>query len=79
MKEYMVFFLRNLDARVPGKENSNPHGARPVHLIITMIKWIRTDTAERRADAEELLGAVRERADILLTLRVPPFHLPTRF
>jgi len=23
--------------------NSNPHGARPVHLIITMIKWIRTN------------------------------------
>ena len=22
--------------------NSNSHGARPVHLIITMIKWIRT-------------------------------------
>ena len=25
---------------VPG--DSNSHGARPVHLIITMIKWIRT-------------------------------------
>ena len=25
----------------PGKGNSNFHGARPVHLIITMIKWIR--------------------------------------
>ena len=31
-----------LDARLPGKGNSNSHGARPVHLIITMIKWIRT-------------------------------------
>ena len=28
--------------RLPGKGNSNSHGARPVHLIITMIKWIRT-------------------------------------
>jgi len=28
--------------RVPGKGNSNSHGARPVHLIISMIKWIRT-------------------------------------
>jgi len=27
---------------VPGKENSNSHGARPVHLIITTIKWTRT-------------------------------------
>jgi len=25
-----------------GKDNLNSHGARPVHLIITMIKWIRT-------------------------------------
>ena len=24
------------------KGNSNSHGARPVHLIITMLKWIRT-------------------------------------
>ena len=31
-----------LDARLPGKENSQSHGTRPVHLIITMIKWIRT-------------------------------------
>ena len=31
-----------VDVRLPGKENSNSHGARPVHLIITMIKWIRT-------------------------------------
>ena len=31
-----------LDVRLPGKGNSNSHGARPVHLSITMIKWIRT-------------------------------------
>ena len=30
------------NVRLPGKENSNPHGARPVHQLITMIKWIRT-------------------------------------
>ena len=33
---------RKVDVRLPGKVNSNSHGARPVHLIITMIKWIRT-------------------------------------
>ena len=33
---------RKVEVRLPGKENSNSHGARPVHLIITMIKWIRT-------------------------------------
>jgi len=32
---------RKVDVRLPGKGNSNSHGARPVHLIITMIKWIR--------------------------------------
>ena len=33
---------RKEDARLPGKGNSKSHGARPVHLIITMIKWILT-------------------------------------
>ena len=27
---------------IPGKGNSDSHGARPVHLTITTIKWIRT-------------------------------------
>jgi hypothetical protein len=34
--------LRGARIRLPGKGNSNSHGARPVHLIITMAKWIRT-------------------------------------
>ena len=34
--------MRKVDVRLPGKGNSNSHGARPVHLIITMIKWIWT-------------------------------------
>ena len=34
--------VRKVDVRLPGKRNSNSHGARPVHLIITLIKWIRT-------------------------------------
>ena len=33
---------RKVDVRLPGKGNSNAHGARPLHLIITMKKWIRT-------------------------------------
>ena len=33
---------RKVDVRLPGKGNSDSHGARPVHLIITMIKRIRT-------------------------------------
>ena len=31
-----------------GKGNSNSHGARPVHLIIPMIKWIRTIRLSRK-------------------------------
>ena len=34
--------LERESREVPGKGNSNSHGARPVHRIITMIKWIRT-------------------------------------
>ena len=33
--------MRKVDIRLPGKGNSNSHGARPVLLIITMINWIR--------------------------------------
>ena len=29
-------------SRLTGKGNPNSHGARPVHQIISMIKWIRT-------------------------------------
>ena len=33
---------RKVDLRLPEKGDSISHGARTVHLIITMIKWIRT-------------------------------------
>ena len=33
---------RKVDIRLPGKGNSNSHGARPVHQTISTIKWIRT-------------------------------------
>ena len=34
---------RKVDIRRPGKGNSNSHdAARPVHLIVSMIKWTRT-------------------------------------
>ena len=33
---------RKVDVRLPGKGNSNSHDARPVYLIIKMIKWIQT-------------------------------------
>ena len=34
--------LEKVDWGEPGKEDSNAHGARLVHLIMTMIMWIRT-------------------------------------
>ena len=34
--------MREVDVRLPGRGNSKSHGVRPVLLIITMIKWIRT-------------------------------------
>ena len=33
---------RKVDVRLPAKGNSISHDARPVHQIITMMKWIRT-------------------------------------
>ena len=33
---------RKVDARLPGKGNSNSQGARPVHQMISMTKWMRT-------------------------------------
>ena len=33
---------RQIDVRLPGNENSNSHGARRVHLIMKLMKWIRT-------------------------------------
>ena len=43
-----------VSVRLPGKGNLNSHCARPVHLIITMIKWIRTS----RLSIEESLSRV---------------------
>ena len=35
-------WIRNVDKRLPGKGNSISHGARPVHQIMSMMKWLRT-------------------------------------
>jgi hypothetical protein len=52
---------QKLDARLPGKGNSNSHGARPFRLIITMIKWIRTSRSSKKK--------------CLALLRAPPYLL----
>jgi len=61
---------RTADGRLPGNGCSNSHGARPVDLIITMIKWIRTsrfsptcgvDEGGRAAVDHELEGEGHDR------------------
>jgi len=37
-------YCSGVDVSLPGQGNANSHGARPVHLIITMIMWIRTSS-----------------------------------
>ena len=44
--EYLLE-ARKVDAWLPGKGNSNSHGARPVKRIITIMKWIRTHVVQR--------------------------------
>ena len=38
---WVAGFPRKVDVRLPGKENSNSHGARPVYVIITILKCFR--------------------------------------
>ena len=49
---------RAADARLPGKGNSNSHGTRPVHLIITMITWIWTSGLSIKNSLSAVCGAV---------------------
>ena len=72
----IVFWLhaggsgRKVDEGLPGKENfnshgetPNTHGARPVHLIITMIKWIWTS---RLSIKNSLSSRIRKNGSALL-------------
>jgi len=51
---------RKVDVRLPGKGNSKSHGARPVHQIITMIKWIRTSRLAMKERLELAVDAFLE-------------------
>jgi len=62
---------RKVDVRLPGKGNSSSHGARPIHLIITMIKWIQTSRLSTQNSLS--LGIPRFLRDELKTA-VEPFH-----
>ena len=74
---FLCVFLSSGSVRLPGKWNSNSHGARPDHLIITMIKWIRTSRLSIHTWAVHVaegldVRAETEREDLLqgLGLRV---------
>ena len=60
-----------VDVRLPEKGNSNSHGARPVHYIISMIKWIRTsrlsvkNSLSRRRAPAEVAGEGRDHRELV--------------
>ena len=69
---------RKVYVRLPGKGNSNSQGARPVDLIITMIKWIRTSRLSIKNSlsvqvlgTEGLRGLYRGSAATLVRSRTP--------
>ena len=39
---------RKVDVRLPGQGNSNSYGARPVHQIVSMMRWFRTSRLSRK-------------------------------
>jgi len=53
-----------VSSRSHGRD-SNSHGARPVHLIITMIKWIRTSRLSIKSSSSHGRGRARARREQL--------------
>ena len=62
--------VRKVDVRLPGKGNPKTHGARPVHPIITIIKWIRTS----RLSIKNSLSTCAEARKSGLSLPLPSEH-----
>ena len=57
----VVCVAHSVDARPGIKRNLNSHGARPVHLIIAMIKWIRTSRLSLKNSFSQSARRKRER------------------
>ena len=53
---YLGVQHREVDVRVPGKGNASTHGARLVHLIILMIKLIRSSRLSIKNSLSIYLG-----------------------
>ena len=63
---------RKVDVRLPGKGNSNSHGARPVHLIVKMVKWIRTSVLSiNHSLSNECVGREAGRGATARPSRIP--------
>jgi len=54
-----AFLSRKADVRLPEKGNSNSNGARPVHVIITKIKWIWTSRLSTKTSLSGSRGVMR--------------------
>ena len=48
-RQWVYIQPRKVDVKLPGKGKSNSHGARPVHVIITMMEWIRTSRLSKKS------------------------------
>ena len=66
---------RKVDVRIPGKGNSNSHGARPVHLIITMIKWTRTSRLSIVMDVAKMRSEGTDNAKFLQVSSLPRIYV----
>ena len=70
---------RKVDIRLPGKGDSNSHGARPVHQIISMIKWIRTSrlTMKKSLSCEPPVAQARTESGPLRAVHLSRHKWPT--
>ena len=56
---------REIYIKLPGKGNSNSHGARPVQPIISMLKWIRTSRLSNKLSLSLWCAQILEGLDFL--------------
>ena len=72
-----MFWPRKVDVRLPEKEHSNSYGAKPVHPIIRMIKWIRTSRWPIKNSLFVLVAVTALRSNAFYATRSPPaLHHP---
>jgi len=75
----MIITFRKVDVRLPGKGNSNSHGARPVHLIMRMIKSIRAGRLSKKNSLSAAMQVSKKRFHIDDALDVHWIHGATGY